>query len=133
MQIYINIYIYNLSKRRILMNSFFNSQSNYCPLVWMFHNGSINNKINRLHERVLSIVYNDFKLPYKNLLEKNGTFSIHIKNLQKLATETFKISKNFSVLLMSELFFQNVNHYNLRNPYEFSIPNVNSVFMDKLV
>ena len=29
---------------------------------------------------------------------------------------------------MSELFYQKVNHYDLRNPYEFSIPNVNSVF-----
>ena len=58
----------NISKRRILMNSFFNSQFNYCPLVWMFHSRSINNKINRLHERVLSIVYNDFKSSFENLL-----------------------------------------------------------------
>ena len=50
----------NISKRCILMNSFFNSQFNYCPLVWMLYNGSINNKIDRLHERVLRIVYNDF-------------------------------------------------------------------------
>ena len=127
------IYIYNLSKRRIIMNSFFNSQSSYCPLVWMFHSRSINSIINRLHERVLSIVYNDFKSSFKNLLEKNGTVSIHIKNLQKLATETFKTLKKFSVLLMSELFYQKVNHYNLRNPYEFSIPNVNSFFMDKRI
>ena len=55
----------NISKRRILMNSFFNSQFNYCPLVWMFHSRSINNKINRLHERVLRIVYNDFKYSFK--------------------------------------------------------------------
>ena len=40
----------------------------------------------------------------------------------------FKISKNVSVPLMSELFYQKVNHYDLRNPYEFSIPNVNSAF-----
>ena len=53
------------------MNSFFNSQFNYCPLVWMFHSRSINNKINRLHERVLRIVYNDFKSSFKNLLEKD--------------------------------------------------------------
>ena len=39
----------------------------------------------------------------------------------------FKISKQFSVPLMSELFHQKVNHYDLRNPYEFSIANVNSV------
>ena len=29
---------------------------------------------------------------------------------------------------MSELFHQKVNHYDLRNPCEFSIPQVNSVF-----
>ena len=28
---------------------------------------------------------------------------------------------------MSELFYQKVNHYDLGNPYEFSIPNVKSV------
>ena len=94
----------------------------------MFHSHSINNKINRLQERVLRIVYNDFKSSFKNLLEKDGTVSIHVKNLQKLATEMFKISKNFSVLLMSELFYHKVNHCDLRNPYEFSIPNVNGVF-----
>ena len=110
------------------MNSFFDSQFNYCPLIWMFHSRSVNNKINRLQERVLGIVYNDFKSSFKNLLDKDETVSIHVKNLQKLATEMFNISKNFSVPLMSELFYQKVNHYDLRNPYEFPIPNVNSVF-----
>ena len=94
----------------------------------MFHSRSINIKINRLHERFLRIVYSDFKSSFENLLEKDRTVSIHVKNLQKVATEMFKISKNFSVLLMSELFHQKVNHYDLRNPYEFSVPNVNSVF-----
>ena len=78
------------------MNSFFNSQFNYCPLVWMFDSRSNNNnKINRLHGRDLRIVHNDFKSSFKNLLEKDGTVSIHLKNLQKLGTEIFKISKNF--------------------------------------
>ena len=38
----------NVSKRRILMNSFFNSQFNYCLLVSIFHSRSAKNKINRL-------------------------------------------------------------------------------------
>ena len=79
----------------------------------MFYNRSITNKINCFHERVLRIVYNDFKSSFENILEKDGTVSIHVKNLQKLATEMFKISKNFSVPLMSELFHQKVNHYDL--------------------
>ena len=37
----------NLTKRKSLMNSFLTSQFNYCPLVWMCHNRTINNKINR--------------------------------------------------------------------------------------
>ena len=41
----------NIGKRRLLMNSFFRSQFNYCPLLWMCHHSSVNNKINRLHER----------------------------------------------------------------------------------
>ena len=45
-----------------------------------------------------------------------------------LATEIFKISKNVSVPVMSELFHHKVNHYDLRNPYEISIPHVISVF-----
>ena len=40
----------------------------------------------------------------------------------------FRISKNVSVLLMRELLHQKVNHHDLRNPYEFSIPNVNIFF-----
>ena len=55
------------------------------------------------------------------------TVSIHVKNLQKLATEMFKISQNCSIPL-SELFCQKVNYYDQRNPYEFSIANVNNVF-----
>ena len=85
----------------------------------MFHIRSINNKINRLHERFLRIAYNDFKSSFENLLEEDGTVSLHVKNLQILATEIFKVLKNFFVPLMSELFHQKINHYDLRNPYEF--------------
>ena len=89
----------NISKNLILMNSFFNSQFNYCPLVWMFYSRSINNKINHFHERVLHIVYSDFKSFFENLLEKDWTVSIHVKTLQKLATEMFKTSDLFKLLL----------------------------------
>ena len=43
----------NLSKRKILMNAFFNSQFNYCSLIWICHSRIINKKISRLHERCL--------------------------------------------------------------------------------
>ena len=45
-----------LPKRRILMNACFKSQFNYCPAIWMFHSRTLNNKINRLHERFLRVI-----------------------------------------------------------------------------
>ena len=49
----------NLSKRKILMNVFFNSQFSYCPLIWMCHSRIINKKINTLHEKCLRMIYCD--------------------------------------------------------------------------
>ena len=62
----------NLTKRKLLMNSFFASQFNYCPLVWMCHNHTINNKINRLHKRCLRIVYNDNKSLMSEIFDKRN-------------------------------------------------------------
>ena len=40
-----------------LMNSFFTSKFNYCPLTWICHSRTMNNKINHLHERCLRIAH----------------------------------------------------------------------------
>ena len=42
-------------KLRIVMNSFIISQFGYCPLVRMFHSRGLNNRINKIHERTLSL------------------------------------------------------------------------------
>ena len=60
------------AKRRLLVNAFFYSQFNYCKLVWMCHNRTNNNKINRLHERCHRLIYNDKKSSFEDLLEKTG-------------------------------------------------------------
>ena len=43
-------------KLTIIMKAFVYSQFAYCPLIWMFHSRQINHKINKLHERALTIV-----------------------------------------------------------------------------
>ena len=47
----------DFEKRRSLMKAFVISQFNYCPLISMFHNRALNNRINRKHERALRLVY----------------------------------------------------------------------------
>ena len=37
----------DFEKRRSLMKAFVISQFNYCPLVWLFHNRTLNNRITK--------------------------------------------------------------------------------------
>ena len=76
---------------RLIMNAYFSSQFSYCPLTWMFHNRSLNHKINRSHERCLRVIYNDGHSSYDELLNLDNSVSIHHKNLQILAIETFRV------------------------------------------
>ena len=81
----------NTEKKRLIMNASFSSQFIYCPLTWMFHNRSLNNKINILHERCLRVIYNDSHSSYDELLNLDNSMSMHHRNLQILATEMFRI------------------------------------------
>ena len=48
-------------KLRTIMKAFITSQFGYCPLVWMYHSRKLNNRINKIQERALRLVYNDNK------------------------------------------------------------------------
>ena len=73
--------IMNEGKRRIDFNSYFLSQFNFCPLIWMNHNKSINNKINNLRERALRLIYCDHSSNLQELVKKDNSVTIHRKNI----------------------------------------------------
>ena len=102
-------------KLKILMKSFITSQFNYCPLAWMFHNRTLNNKINKLHERALRFVYKDINLSIQDLLDLDKSMTIHHRNTQKLAIEMYKIKNKLSPIPMMDIFRNHVNTYDLRN------------------
>ena len=75
---------------------------------------TIGNKPNRFHERCLRTIYNDKQSSFNELLEKDGSASIHELNLQVLATEMNKISNGLSTPLIKDIFPINKNRYNRR-------------------
>ena len=68
----------DLNKRRNLMKAFITSQFSYFLLIWMFHSHNLNNKINRIHERALRLVYQN-NLSFSELLDLNNSVTVHQK------------------------------------------------------
>ena len=114
-------------KLKLIMKTFITSQFNYAPLTWMFHSRTLNNKINKLHERALRLVYNDENLTFQELLGLDNSITIHHRNLQKLAIEMFKIKNNLSPPLMKKIFNENSNTYDLRDKRWWEPTNVRTV------
>ena len=120
------------NKRRILMKfhkiSFFIiSQFNYCPLIWIIHNRSLNNKVKYINERALRIVYDGYSYSFEDRPNKDKSVTIHQRNLQQLAIEIFKVKIGIAPIIMNEIFtFVENNTYNLRSGMHLSRVNVHS-------
>ena len=99
-----------LEKPLIVMKTFIESQFNYCPLIWIFHSRTINNKINRLHERALRIVYSDSKYSFEGLIMKDNSFSIHESNIYILAIEIYKFLNGLCPSFLNNVFHKNISN-----------------------
>ena len=115
------------SKRKLIMNAFIKSQFGYCPLVWMFHSRGLNNRINKIHERALRLVYNDSQSTFADLLTKDNSVSIHDRNLQILATEIYKLKLNESPRIIESIFKEKNIGYETRKSNPFITNNVKTV------
>ena len=101
------------------MKAFIASQFSYCPLVWMFHSRTLNNRINKVHIRALRRVYkNETFLSFDDLLKRDRSESIRQKNLQTLATEIYKTKHDLGPTIMKDTFHFIQKPYNLRNDPE---------------
>ena len=114
-------------KRRSLLKVFVESQFSYCPLIWMFCTRKLNKRINRVHERALRLVYNDYFTSFEELLIKDKSVSIHHRNIQILATEMFKVKNDISPLFMKEIFEYNQSGSNTRSGNKFVRPRIHKV------
>ena len=122
----------SFDKKYILMKTSFESQFKYCPLTWMFHSRKLNNKINRLQERALRLVYNDFNSSFQQLLDKDNSFTIHHQNIQSLVIEMYKVVNDLSTTTFAKLFTKKQSSsLQLRSQAYFKIPRVRTELFGK--
>ena len=115
----------------ILFKAFVGSQFKCCPIFWMFHSRRSNNKINRLHERALRIVYDDDVSTFDQSLAMAKSFCIHHQNIQRLLTEIYKAFHDISGYSLKELLVKRESTISLRSKPELVIPSVNSILKGK--
>ena len=116
----------SLHKRRNVMKAFLESEFGHCP----FHgHRSLNNSMDKLHDRALRLVYRDETSAYEDLLRKDGSSKIHHRNIHKLANEIFKFKNGLSPPIMNDFFINGKTHnYNLRQEHINDRGNIRHVF-----
>ena len=108
-------YLLDTEKLKHVMRAFILSQFSYGPLVWMFCNRHLNNKINHIHKKALIIVYKDSVSDFDALLTRDNSVSIYKRNLQLLMTEIFQIKSNIAPGFMTQIFIEKNHDHLLRN------------------
>ena len=61
-------------QRKRVVSFFITSHFSYCPLVSMFHNRRLNNRINHIHKRA----YQDYNSSFKELFRKSQLLNINV-------------------------------------------------------
>ncbi len=99
----------------MIFNAFVVSNFLYCPFVWHMSCVSDCKKIEKVRERALCYVLNDFINTYSNLLHIASKRTLYLTRLRILAIEIFKTLNNMSPLDMKDVFIQKEVTYGLRD------------------
>ena len=98
----------SFNQKNPIFSAFIWSQFNSCRLIWLFHSRSLNNRIDRIHQRALRIVFNNNVSSFDELINKSGSVRVHHS-----AIEIYKALHNLPPPFVSELFQLNNIKYNL--------------------
>ena len=103
------------SEKMVLIQSFVQANFNYCPLVWFYTSPESLRKIDRIQERALRILYDDYVSHVTVLLAKADKTTFLIKQHKNLAIEIFKTLNSLNPDYMKDIFVKNENPYDLRD------------------
>jgi hypothetical protein len=88
------------------------SNFNYCPVIWHFCGESNTKKMEKIQERALRFIYEDFNSDYDTLLLKSGLPSLKIRRLQMMAIKIFKILHKQSPAYLNDFIrFKHISYF----------------------
>ena len=93
-------------EKEAMVNTFAHSNFSYRCLIWHFSSEKPQNKI---HERSLTFLSNDYVSSYADLLEKSTSVSTETKRLRRIVYEIFKTLNNLNPVFMKGIFHYSPN------------------------
>jgi hypothetical protein len=112
-------YLDRLSKLTIF-HTFILSNFSFCPLAWHFCTDKNSKKLEKVQERALRFVYNDYISSYINLLEK----ALQIRRIRTMALETYKIVNKLAPECLHDLVNVTNSKYAFRYSNILDVPQV---------
>ena len=110
----------------IIYNSFIASNFSYCPLAWHFCSVSSTNKLEKVQERALRFINNDYSSPINDLLKSTNTQPLYVRRLKQMACEVFKTVNKLSPEYINDLVNIKPSTYNFRAERLAEVPRVNT-------
>jgi len=110
-----------------VMNAFILSNFSYCALVYHFCSVKNQRKLEKLQERALRIVFNDYLCEYSQLLDRAKMDSLYVKRCKKIMEHIFKALHHLSPLFAEDFYVLKEMSYQLRNHKTVKIPKFNTV------
>ena len=86
-------------KKEVITNTFVHSNFNYGCLIWHFSSKKSHNNVEKIHERSLKFLLNDY----------STSVSMETKRLGTMVYETFKTLNNFNPIFMKDKFHYSPN------------------------
>ena len=105
----------DLKCRKLIFQSFVLSNFTYCPLVWHFCGKQNNGKIEKIQERALRILYDDYESECSKLLDKSGAITMLQSRLNCIILEVFKSIHNANPLCIQDMFEIKKSSYSMRD------------------
>ena len=117
--------VISYNTRKVLAESFILSNSNYFPLAWYFSTAKQLQMMEKIQERVLVFLHNDYKSDYSTLLKISGSVTMEVKRMKYLCVEIYKTLNNLSQDYMKDIFQVQQSAYSSRRPHNIPVPRVN--------
>ena len=108
--------------KKLICRSFIMSNFDYCPVIWHFCGRQNNTKIEKIHNRALKIVYNDYDSEYDALLQRFGTNTVFQLRINRILNEVYKTVNKLNPSYLNPIFDVKSLPYALRDSLKLTQP-----------